>query len=199
MEFPVPDVKQIPTAQQLFDRTLEALFPGNDRRAQILKELTRYVYLDLKGDRNDPTFLVQQANKIVAHLAFHATAAHEAALKSAAGAPVWVYNFDFFCKNLFPPDFPFEKGATHAYELQFQFFNRNEGCEESEYNRIADHLNEMWTNFAKNGDPSPTGLSWPRFTSGLKANAMHIRLDLNIEPLFYTDIEKFWYSLVPSV
>jgi len=199
LEDPIPDVNQIPVAQQLLSYTLDTLFPGNDRRARTLKDLIRFVYLDLKGDRDDPTFVVQQSGKILANLGFHAVATYEAGLKSAAGFPVWVYNFDYYCKNEFPTDFPFEKGAPHAYELQFQFDAAYEGCDQTEFNRVADYLNEMWTNFAKNGDPSPTGVVWPRFKTAYDANMMHIQLNLNVEANFYADVERFWFSLVPSV
>lgn len=45
-----------------------------------------------------------------ADLGFHAAASHEATLKLAAGSPVWVYNFDYWSTNVFPSDYPFEKG-----------------------------------------------------------------------------------------
>jgi len=199
LETPVANVGDIPHAQQLLNSTLERLFPGNDRKARILKRLTQYEYIDSKGDKENETFVVQQVAKINANLAFHVFAAQEAVLKTAAGFPVWVYNFDFYCKDAFPPDYPFEKGATHNYELNFQFHGGHGGCDQNENKRIADYLNEMWTNFAKNGDPSPSGLNWPQFKTAVNANVMRIGANLNVEPLFYADVSRFWYMLVPSI
>lgn len=86
MEMPVPDRKfflrvlindvyfeekqalsanDIPNAQAVWKRALDHLFPGNNTvKNEVLKLEVNYVYLDSKGDRNNNTFVIQQANKV---------------------------------------------------------------------------------------------------------------------------------------
>jgi len=199
MEFPIPDVSHIPIAQQILNNTLEMVFPGNNRKSNILRQLVLFEYIDSKGDGGNGTFVVQQMAKLVADIDFHAASGHEATLKAEAKVPLWVYNFDYYCNYVFPPDYPFEKGAIHGHEELFLFGMNKEGCDANEFRRIEEYMGQMWTNFANTGNPSPSGITWPQFNSLTNANTLTIRVDLSVEPLFYTDITRFWYSLIPSI
>jgi carboxylesterase type B len=202
----------IPNVDSKINSWLEELFPGNETKSTVLRQAARYVYVDSKGDRNDPMILTQQYAELVSDTMFRAWSAKEAEWKVLAGSPVWTYKFDYYSNNVFPPGFKFKKGANHAHELCYLFLKPkspkpescpNSLCCPSKYEgmdrKVADDMAEMWTNFAIKGNPSPSSIKWPQFYNVSNANTMHIRGTLEILPDFYMDISNFWNYLVPNI
>ena len=69
-----------------------------------------------------------------------------------------------------PSSLPHRK-ACHAVELAYVFGNRGETIYTGEAadEAISDTVMQMWTNFARTGDPSVEGLSWDRYDADTRA------------------------------
>jgi para-nitrobenzyl esterase len=104
---------------------------------------------------------------------FRCGAVVTAARHSAAGAPVYAYQFE---QSLPGRE---AEGAAHTYELPYVFGNLlSEGPLSATFGPADRQLSEViisyWTNFAKNGDPNGEGLvEWPQYKIG---NGVFIRL-----------------------
>jgi para-nitrobenzyl esterase len=204
LEQPVANASDIGTAQASFTDTMTQQFGNGSVQSDILTQTARYVYLDSKGDPNDDEFVCQQASLIQADIKFHIGPVKEATLKKAAGRPIWVYNFDHYNNEYFGNDYPFKKGAWHGHELCYIFMNVDPmfgKCPlyKGEHKVVADNMGEMWTNFAKTGNPSPKGFKWPQFGTLTNANALFVQSKLSLQKEYYLDVENFWNQLVPSL
>ena len=112
-----------------------------------------------------------------------------ALLASAAGRPVWMYNFDIPATVSAGPDSE-PLGATHGAELVYVFGTSTLFTPESA--KTAALMQTYWTNFAKQGDPNGTGLlEWPLFSE-----AQQSRVNFSTAPSVVSDFRAkecaFW-------
>lgn len=55
----------LPVAGVIFNATLEQEFPGKEVKSKVLRQATRYVYVDGKGDRTNLSFLCEQVSQVL--------------------------------------------------------------------------------------------------------------------------------------
>ena len=108
---------------------------------------------------------------------FRLPAVEQAQTHARSGGRVYMYYWTI------PSAIPLRK-ACHAVELSYVFGN----CDETIYTgrpadeAISDMVMQMWTNFARSGDPSVDGLSWEAYDEAARAtmilsDAPYIRHD----------------------
>eukprot|EP00794_Sanderia_malayensis_P000222 gene226-837_t len=114
------------------------------------------------------------------------------------GKKVHMYHFVYLPSNL---RYPFLKVA-HAVEIDFVFgppvsgrasFMLGNVTEQDK--TIARAMMEMWTNFAKTGNP---GRNWPAYTASEK-KYLEIGANLTVKKSYMTKRDAFWHELVPTI
>jgi para-nitrobenzyl esterase len=112
-------------------------------------------FLTLQSDKEEPWKTVELYND----LAFRVPACIEAANHADAGGNSYMYYWTY-------PSAIERYGACHAVELSYVFNNLEDtdftGEDPSE--ELAVKIQEAWVNFAKTGDPSISGIKWPKYT-----------------------------------
>ena len=90
---------------------------------------------------------------------FRLPAVEQASLHSRNGGKAYMYYWTV------PSALPLRK-ACHAVELAYVFGNLEETIYTGEVadETLSDTVMQMWTNFARTGDPSVEGLSWAPYT-----------------------------------
>ncbi|XP_068630812.1 esterase FE4-like [Battus philenor] len=121
-------------------------------------------------------------------------------LYSSTGGSLYMYRFNYdTALNVIKiySEYSFLKGASHADDLFYIFFNLyNEKLykEREDLKKIIDDVTKLWTNFAKTGNPTPDnsmGVKWELFTpSGKK----YLKLEDNMAVDRYAERDrvKFW-------
>ena len=99
--------------------------------------------------------------KFLTDLFFRIPALKIAQLHSKNNGNVYLYNWAY------PSSIPYF-GACHAVELAYIFNNLNEGQYIGDKNnnyKLAEVSQDMWANFAKNGNPSTKEYKWEKYDS----------------------------------
>jgi para-nitrobenzyl esterase len=104
----------------------------------------------------------ESLNSIVTDGAFVCEARRSARAMAAHGAPVFVYELTHALES---PRFH-ALGATHNVDLWLLFGNEEAGIALAPIELPLSHaIMDAWGRFARTGDPSGPGLSWPRYTA----------------------------------
>ena len=95
---------------------------------------------------------------------FRLPAVEQARLHSKNGGKTYMYYWTV------PSTLPMHK-ACHAVELAYVFGNRDETIYTGEPadKSLSDTVMQMWTNFARTGDPSTDSLTWERYSEPERA------------------------------
>src|SRR5262249_5543523 len=113
---------------------------------------------------------------------------------AAAGAPVYMYNFDIPVDPALTPNIFL--GATHGSELTSVFGTSPAFAADPQGKAASDLIQRYWTNFAKTGNPNGgSDPNWPTAFSG----ADYVRMNLNHQPSLVTDFRldkcTFWQGV----
>eukprot|EP00794_Sanderia_malayensis_P000223 gene227-838_t len=118
------------------------------------------------------------------------------------GKKAFLYEFVYLPENLRNPLWK----VSHALDLVFVFGGPLFGGHSpmasyfmSNYTKqdktMARTMMEMWTNFAKTGNP---GRNWPEYTANEK-KYLEIGANLTVKKIYMTKRDAFWHELVPTI
>eukprot|EP00794_Sanderia_malayensis_P000227 gene228-842_t len=114
------------------------------------------------------------------------------------GKKVHMYHFVYLPPNLL---FPIWKVA-HTVEIDFVFGSPVSGRASFMLGNVTEQdktiskaMMEMWTNFAKTGNP---GRNWPEYTASEK-EYLEIGANLTVKKSHMTKRDAFWHELVPTI
>eukprot|EP00794_Sanderia_malayensis_P000218 gene222-833_t len=114
------------------------------------------------------------------------------------GKKVHMYHFVYLPANL---RYPFMK-VSHAVEIDFVFGSPVSGRASFLLGNITEQdktlartMMEMWTNFAKTGNP---GKNWPEYTASEK-KYLEIGANLTVKKSYMTKRDAFWHEFVPTI
>ncbi|CAD6236387.1 GSCOCT00008155001.2-RA-CDS [Cotesia congregata] len=126
-------------------------------------------------------------------------------ISSRNSAPVYEYFFTFHSPvGMMKTFFQMTEGVMHGDEMTYEFYStalKNKPLPGSPEEKKTNEILEMWTNFAKQGNPSTTmdtaKVEWkPMGTDG---NYLDIGNDLAMKKLIVNDRVKFWANIYKDV
>jgi para-nitrobenzyl esterase len=170
-----------PTTEPEYMAALTAMF-GADTAKQVANvySMTRFA--------SAPNPATAALARVIGDSRLVCTTFDTAERMAAAGAPVFLYNFDIPVPAAISPSL----GATHGSELTSVFGTSPTFASDPAAKAASDLIQRYWTNFARTGDPNGgADLKWPAFT--LSAN---VRVNLALQPSVVTDFRAaecaFW-------
>ncbi|XP_044586951.1 esterase FE4-like [Cotesia glomerata] len=126
-------------------------------------------------------------------------------ISSRNSAPVYEYFFTFHSPvGMMKTFFQMTDGAMHGDEMTYEFYStalKNKPLPGSPEEKKTNEILEMWTNFAKQGNPSTTmdtaKIEWKPM--GADGNYLDIGNDLAMKKLMLNDRVKFWANIYKDV
>lgn len=182
----------------------------------VINDLTAHEYTDW----SDPDDMDKRRHKFAAmcaDLLFTVTLAetiaqHERLANGRKGT--YMYVVDVSPSSHLLPTPSWCTKATHGDELQYVFFEESlevwkllgrEDYKPMEWERdVAKYMINMWTNFAKTGNPNkprPVQMFWPSYTKDAQ-QYLHISRDMTSDSVrshIFTRELNFWKKVVPAV
>nr|AGC24393.1 carboxylesterase [Locusta migratoria] len=191
--------EQIAQLDQNFERMIgpDLRLSTAEQRTQGAREVRSFYYGDatITLQQNSTTVACTSAllfgegiDVVVQRMAQHST------------QPIYYYYFSYVGPLT---SYPNLEGAGHGNEANYMFyFGGGENLQPGSEGAITrSRLIQMWTNFARYGNPTPNVDSvitqyWTPYTTGGKAY-LHFDVNLSIESSLKNDEFSFWHNLLP--
>ncbi|XP_053602680.1 juvenile hormone esterase [Plodia interpunctella] len=171
--------------------------------AEKAKDMGERIKTFYVGDKNFSNDTVKSFVNIVTDTNFIYNMNRFAAYYSATKQSVFAYRFNYDTDLNIAKKYtsiPAMKGATHADDLFYLFYNADVDKAYKNEKKLRDivlNLTKMWTNFAKSGNPTPDnhlGVTWKPYNAG-KQFMMLEEPFLKMGPNPDNDRLVFWNNL----